>query len=282
MSELTEYERERFARIQAWKAEPPGVVGQVMDYVTWPVSWLFSKIIPHSVINALLNASDWMGELTIAQGVGRVSEDAGLKERDVEADSVQNWAIGYAIAEGGAAGSVGIASLPLDIPAVITLSLRTIRRIGICYGFDDRGEKERQFVLSILAAAGSNSIKEKAGAITTLRTLQTTLAKKSWKLMTEQAAEHAIGKEAALIAIRDLAKQLGFNLTKRKALAAIPLIGAVVGASLNGWYLRDVGLAAQYAYQERWLRQRGLVIDQDGLSERETTSTDPNWVWGTE
>jgi len=47
----------------------------------------------------------------------------------------------------------------------------------------------------------------------------------------------------------------------RQARKAIPAIGAVVGASLNGWYLRDVGIAAECAYRERWLLHQGFVID---------------------
>jgi hypothetical protein len=52
-------------------------------------------------------------------------------------------------------------------------------------------------------------------------------------------------------------------------LAAIPATGAVVGASLGGRYLRDVGLAAQRAYQERWLIDGGVIIELDAY-------TDPN------
>jgi hypothetical protein len=57
---------------------------------------------------------------------------------------------------------------------------------------------------------------------------------------------------------RDVAAQLGLNLTKRKALAALPVIGAAIGATVNGWYMRDIGAAAQRAYQQRWLEDRGL------------------------
>ena len=56
-----------------------------------------------------------------------------------------------------------------------------------------------------------------------------------------------------MTALRALAKQVGVNLTKRKALEAIPVIGLAVGAASNGWFLREVGTAAQMSYQERWL-----------------------------
>ena len=61
--------------------------------------------------------------------------------------------------------------------------------------------------------------------------------------------------------IKSLAKQLGINLTKRKALQAIPAIGALVGASVNGWYIKEVGWAARRAFQERWLLENHKIIE---------------------
>lgn len=87
--------------------------------------------------------------------------------------------------------------------------------------------------------------------------------------MAAKAAAQQLSVEGAVIAVRSLASQLGINLTKRKALAAIPLIGAAVGASANGWFLREVGVAAQKLYQERWLRDRDLLVD--GPAEPELT-----------
>ncbi len=71
--------------------------------------------------------------------------------------------------------------------------------------------------------------------------------------MAEKASGLQLSKEGGIIAIKNLAKQLGINITKRKAMQAVPLIGAAVGASVNGWYVKDVGWAARRAFQERWL-----------------------------
>jgi hypothetical protein len=79
--------------------------------------------------------------------------------------------------------------------------------------------------------------------------------------MAERAAQKSISKEGAVIALKKLLKQLGINLTKRKALAAIPIIGAIVGGSVNGWYIKEVGWAARRCFQERWLIDNHKVID---------------------
>ena len=58
-----------------------------------------------------------------------------------------------------------------------------------------------------------------------------------------------------------MAKQIGINITKRKALQAIPVIGALVGGSVNGWYIKDVGWAARRAFQERWLIDNQKILE---------------------
>jgi hypothetical protein len=87
------------------------------------------------------------------------------------------------------------------------------------------------------------------------------LSKQTWKAMATKSASERFGVEASITAVRALAKQLGINLTKRKALAAIPVIGAVVGACANAWFLNDVAEAAQRTYQQRWLQDRSIMND---------------------
>ena len=82
------------------------------------------------------------------------------------------------------------------------------------------------------------------------------MQKQTWKEIERRAAQSA-GKEFGIIAIKNLCKQLGINLTKRKALQVIPGVGAAVGAAVNADFLRDVGYAARRVYQKRWLEENG-------------------------
>jgi len=149
----------------------------------------------------------------------------------------------------------------MDIPAIITLALRTIQKIALCYGFEITTKQEKEFVLAVLAASGANGMQEKLAALGTLKMIEVQIAKQTWKKMTGIAAENQLSKEVGIIGIRNLAKQLGINLTKRKALQAIPVIGAVVGASVNGWYIKEVGWAARHSFQERWLIENQKITE---------------------
>ena len=130
-----------------------------------------------------------------------------------------------------------------------------------CLIIVDTFRDDKDFVLGVMSAAGANTVEEKMAALVVLRQVEVMIAKKSWRKMAKIAAAKKLSKEGAVVTIRQLAKQLGVNITKRKALAVIPIIGAVVGGSMNGWYIKDVGWAARRAFQERWLIDNKKIVD---------------------
>lgn len=270
MSSLTKYEDEQVVKIRDWKGKEPSVVSKTFGKAVAPVTWIIQKVIPQAAIRGAIDASNsagkWLSDKGDIKRNGMVSEIRNLRNKDLElsdklANSIHNWAIGMATAEGAATGFGGIFMIAVDIPAIVTLAMRTIHKIGLCYGYESLDENDNQFVLGILAASSANSVAEKVAALTTLRSIEVTIAKQTWKAMAEKAAKQQISKEGAIIAIKNLAKQIGITITKRKALQAIPVIGALVGGSVNGWYIKDVGWAARRAFQERWLIDNQKILE---------------------
>jgi hypothetical protein len=259
---LTPYEKTQVKTIKAWKNKTPDVLSQAEGILTYPAMSYIQKLIPQSAIQLIFDAANFladeitdMGDIIKAGSVCRISD---LKSKDFElsddlANSVHNWAIGLAVVEGGVAGATGIAGLASDIPAIIMLSLRTIHKIGLCYGYECRSGMDKNFVLGVLAASCANSMSEKKEALKMLGLIKDSNAKQTWNTVAEKAVGLQLSKEGSLIALKNLAKQLGMNITKRKAMQVIPVIGAAVGASVNGMFLKDVGWAARRAFQERWL-----------------------------
>jgi len=265
---LTKYENEQLNAIQQWKKEEPGVISKSFGLAIEPLSWLVNKIVPEAAMKSALDFSSYIAQwLTDRDDIlrdGNVSSIEELREKDLKlsdkmANEVHNWAIGVAVAEGAGTGIFGLPGVVADVPTIITLALRTVHKIGICYGYECESELDKMFVFGIMSASGSNSIEEKISALAALRSIEVTLAKVTWKKMAEKAAESQLSKEAAILTIKNLAKQLGINITKRKALAAIPVIGATIGGSVNGWYIKEVGWAARRAFQERWLIENGKI-----------------------
>lgn len=264
------YEKRQARDIIKWKKEEPGVISKVFGVVVYPLAWLVDKVVPRAAVRAALDfvssAGGWLADTKDIMREGGVSEIVQLRSKNLKmsddmADEVHNWAIGFATVEGAATGAFGILAAPIDVPAIMTIATRTIHKIGLCYGYETK--KDKDFVLGILAASGANEMTEKVAALAVLRSVEVTIAKQTWKRIAQIAAERQVSKEAGIIAIKNLAKQIGINLTKRKALAAIPFIGAAVGGSVNGWYVKEVGWAARRAFQERWLvdNQRDVAIE---------------------
>lgn len=267
---LTKYERQQVEFINKWKNEEPSVVDQASGTLLKPITWAVEKVVPDKAIQGLLDGANEVGRILADKNdilrEGEVNKLQDLKFKDLAlsdhlADEVHNWAIGLATAEGGVAGFFGLLGALVDVPTIITFALRTVHKIGLCYGYECKTEEDKRFILSILAASGANSVEEKTAAILALKSVQNTIAKQTWKKISEKAAQQPFGQEAAILAIKNLAKQLGVNISKRKALQAIPVIGSIVGASFNGWYIKDVGWAARRAFQERWLIENSKIID---------------------
>ena len=267
---LYDYELQQINSIKKWKAEEPSVISKSLGVILSPATWLIDKIVPEAAIRGALDFSSFTAELlTDTKDIKRDAKVSSIDELKTEglelsdklANSIHNWAIAIASAEGGGTGAIGIAGMAVDIPAIIILALRTIHKIGVCYGFEVKTKEDKEFILSVLAASGANNMKEKVAALTYLRSIEVTISKTTWKSMAQKVVQKKMSKEAGIIGIRNLGKQLGINLTKRKALQAIPAIGALVGASANGWYIKEVGWAARRAFQERWLIDNGKIID---------------------
>lgn len=266
---ISAYESGQFSEIVEWQQKTPSVIAQAMNKALAPVSWLISTVIPTKAISGALVAFDGIAQfLTDSNDIkrdGAVDSIEELRHKDLQlsdkmANEVHNWANAVATTEGGATGVFGLPGIIADIPALITMSMRVIHKIGLCYGYECNTEAEKKFILGIMSAAGANTVEEKTVAISTLQAMSVAITKTTWKKMAEKAAQNKYGIDAAILAIRAIAKQLGINLTKRKSLQAIPVVGAGVGAAMNLAFINDIAWAARRSYQERWLTDNGKIV----------------------
>lgn len=265
---MTTYEQEQAKAIRKWKDKEPSVVSQTTGWVLKPLNWAVEKIIPASVIKGALTAANSAAEwLTDTQdilrdgGVEKIEDlrDKDLKLSDKLANEVHNWANATAAIEGAATGAIGLAGMAVDVPALITMSLRVIHKIGLCYGYECKSESDKQLVYGIMSAAGANNTKEKVLALANIQAVKVMITKTAWRKMAEKAAANKVSREAVILTIKNLAKQLGVNLTRRKALQAIPVVGGVVGATMNVAFINDISWAARRTFQEMWLEGNNII-----------------------
>ncbi len=265
--ELNDYEKKVILDIEKWERKEPTVVTQVINAVAEPLEKVINFILPKKAILAALTTFNDLASFFTDEGDilrdGNVSTIEELRKKELYlsdklASNVAVWARGIALAEGGAAGMNGFLGMAVDIPTLVTLALRTIQKIALCYGYKCDTEAEKLIVFQIMSSASANSLQEKTMALATLKQIEVAILKNGWKKLAEQAAnKQAI--PAFITCIKALAKQLGINLTKRKALQAIPVVGAGVGAAMNSSYIFDISEAAIRIYEKRWLSDNGKI-----------------------
>lgn len=245
-----EYERAQIVQIAEWKGKPPGNTAKWLGRLAAPVDKAIRAAFSEETIETALAEANKLASKTLREDL-EAPLPANLEAADVAAKTARNWAIGVAGASGAGAGAAGFAGLVLDIPFTVTMALRAIRRIGAAYGYQSAAESE--FAMRVLAAAASNTPKEKENALAALE------EDYEGEVSNHAASRGTIAKEGAVLATRGLAAALARNLAGRKAAQAIPLVGAAIGAAASASFLDDVSTAAQRIYQERFLRDREIL-----------------------
>lgn len=273
----SDYMMQQYALIKAWENEEPGVVSKTFGKLLSPVGKLISVVVPEKVIESAINAANAAAQyLTDTADVlrdGNVESIEELRTKDLKlcdqmADSVHNWAIGVATTEGAAVGFAGLPGLAADIPFITTLALRTIHKIGVCYGYmadASNAEEEKAFVLGVLAAANASTLGEKASFILGLKQISLLIQRNAWKKLAEMGTANLLAK--SIVSVRQAAKLIGVNLTKRKASQSIPFIGGAVGAALNASFINDIAWAARRSYQRRWLEDNKVIEPEGSVDE---------------
>ncbi len=251
--------------IERWESQGPGFLAQVGDSILWPAQKTAEMLIPEGIQEAVGKASEVFltGLGSAAQLIidkGEISKKVKtlltqngdeLKAADEAAKHYWNWHVGYAAAEGGATGALGLFGIAPDIPLLFTIALRLIQQVGLCYSYDIADEAEQEYVMHILRTGSTADITAKMEFLVGLKQIEQILLKVTWKKMNEALARKEISRLSILAGLRQFAKSLGIQLTKRKALQMVPMVGALVGASFNGVFVNDVGRAAHMSYRRR-------------------------------
>ena len=264
MSLLTPYETQQLELIRDWQAESPGWGTRLLAKPGSKIAGAVQTLVPVEALRAALDgvnrvAGKFSDERSILERAG-VASLADLRSVQLETcdrlmRTEQRRAMAMAGVGGAALGIAGAAGMVVDVPALIGLALRTIHRVGLCYGEDLR--QHRRLAIGVFALASANSLEEKREAVAALQHFEPhSLDEAAWRDGVERAAEREFAKEAAVFSMNNLASKLGINLGKRKAAGVVPLLGALVGGSVNAWYLYDTAQVSRYVFQERWLAQK--------------------------
>jgi hypothetical protein len=264
------YETKQVARIRKWRSRRPGWTARMVAKLTAPIVWMFRQLIPPGAVEAALHGNFWLArrwarERTTLRSLGASSfaelTDAELLQVDRAVRKIHRRATYLAALIGVVSGTFGIFALPVGMAAALNVALRTIHRIGLCYGYEAQTEAERLFIYYTLSLAGNRAPDEKTVSLDALRELQARIASAPPEPVAGELVDDKTRHHAFTIAHQDFSREITKQLVQVRLLTAIPGIGAVMGLIVDTNYMRSVGWAARHAYQMRWLRERGRWPD---------------------
>ncbi len=264
-----EYLEAASQEIEQWESRGPGFVLCLSDFLLRPAENAARALVPPRVQEAVTKAIQEFlsglgsaaqlinNEEKVYYRVETAYQECGdeLKAADTAAKHFWNWNLAYSAGEGGATGLLGLAGLAADIPSLITVSLRLIQQIGICYGNDVRAEQEQEYVMHVLRIGSTANRQAKMESLLVLRPVEQVLLKVSWRKVSETIARRELRYLSLRTALQEFARTLGLQLTRRKALQIAPVVGALIGASCNAQFVNDVGRAAYMLYRRRRIAQ---------------------------
>jgi len=255
--------------IKKWESEGPGFLAKAGNMALWPAQKAAEALIPEGVqkaINrAVLKFLTGLGSATrliINESEGRAKAKSlqavygyGLRASDEAAKHYRKYHVAYAAAEGAATGATGIFGLVTDIPSLFTISLRAIQQVGICYGYDMKKETEREYMMHILRTGSTSDVRAKLQFMIGLKQVEEVLKRVSLNKASEALASKEIGRYSLLATVGKFAESLGLQITKRKSLQLVPVVGAVVGGVFNSVFVSDIGEAAYMNYRRRRIEE---------------------------
>jgi len=256
---LTPYEQEQVQEIKKWESKEPDILSNIAGKLFSPVNKIIDLIIPSSILGVGLKAAEtinyqWQKDWEKLKQIAELEDYYQLKQAKLEfcdrlAERVEGEAVMLAGIEGGFTGIFDWVGEIADIPLSIGLSLQTIQRIGLCYGYSPQAQTERQFIWAILGIGTANTTEERRKALQALHNLQHVLYRQTIDDTIENSVEESIFEST----IDSILKQAITNLTGEYSGQALPFVGVGLGVIVNRSVMSEVSVSARRAFQIRWL-----------------------------
>ena len=250
---------EALKRQTEYEARRPTRLGRGAEALTAPLGAVVGKLVPPEWVLRALEISDTAAGWTVPSMDHDVDD---LAAAQAAALRVQGWAQGLNASSGFAAGVAGGPGLTVDIPATLALAARNVRATGAAYGFDGDTEDERAFRLMVLEVATTMASDAREETVARLNKAASVLSDPVVRGAVDGGADWVMSK-----VVERVARQLGLSLAGRKLGQVIPVIGGVVGATVNASFQVDVARAARFAYEKRWLMERRMLEAPDATVE---------------
>ncbi len=290
MSKLNATELKILDDIAGWKGQAPGFLNRATDFISRPINWATSTLIPDGVKGGIGSVVEGITEKMQEMSKWSVNKEEVLrstKEFDIDSETIVELKKAsihdldhistkfvtentrYATLSGVGTGLIGWPGLIADLPTLFLLSVRTIYQIALCYGFDISEEQnevkafEMEYMMRVFKIATASNTVEKQKSLAELKDLE---ANALYQEVGGDYTSKQVSKNAANYLSQKLIREIVEQTISKKAAGLVPGLGAIFNAGFNYVYLKDVGETAFMLYRERFLldkkgRQKTIVVD---------------------
>ena len=232
--------------------ENPDFAARLADYAGQPVSRLarlvpkaasaqFNKVVERAILNCLNVAI------------------SSIKPRSKQRPATRASAV-LAGVSGGVSGFLGFAALPIELPVTTTLMLRAIADIARHHGEDLRTLEARLACVEVFALGATKSGRRMDMGYFASRALLSRLAGDASAVLLERGLANASAPVVSGL-ITEIAARFGIVVSERAAASALPVLGAIGGATVNMLFMNHFQRIAEGHFTIRRLeREYGPAI----------------------
>jgi len=145
--------------------------------------------------------------------------------------------------QGASTGIGGIFTLTIDIPLLLSLQLKTLQDIAICYGYDPKVKEERLFIVKCMQFVSADIVGKQV-ILTQLSQFDNPDDSTKREVLSELQ-----GWREVVFSFRD---QFGW----KKLFQMVPIAGLVFGAFINRSAVNDIAEAGKMLYRKRRIIER--------------------------
>jgi hypothetical protein len=156
---------------------------------------------------------------------------------------------------GGVSGFFGLAALPLELPVTTTLMLRAIADIARHHGEDLSTLEARLACIEVFALGAPKSGGRSDLGYYASRTFLTRLAGDASAVLLERGVAGASGPVVGSL-IAEVAGRFGIVVSERAAAGALPVLGALGGATVNVLFMNHFQRVAEGHFTIRRLERQ--------------------------
>jgi hypothetical protein len=226
--------------------ERQNFAGRLAEYAGQPVDRLL-HMMPKSASAGLNRAI----EAAVVRSLNLAISSIELRSKHRPAVGLSSVLAGI---NGGISGFFGLAALPIELPLTTTLMLRSIADIARHHGEDLSRLEARLACLEVFALGAGGTQKRMDIGYYASRALLSKLASQASAYLIERNAASASAPVVNSL-ISELASRFSVIVSERFAASALPILGAVGGATINMIFMHHFQRVAQAHFSLRRLER---------------------------